>query len=137
MTGVNLRDFKKAPQEFDKAVEEAYDDVLKFVVKRAVLITPIETGALRRSIRYEVDGIIGDVIAGNDKVPYAGWVHEATYQLGPESAKQPVQPEGMVGNKYLTRAVDHNRKVIIDMFGEKTMELFKRYLYARYRREMG
>ena len=82
-----------------------------FLVPRIRLNTPIRTGRLRESLEV-IKPPVGRVasVEIQSSIPYALRVHEETYRLGPRSREQPGQPEGGVGNKFVTRVVDYYSK---------------------------
>lgn len=106
--------FKKIKAEIPQGSRQVVRDISSHIAERAVLNAPILTGLLRSKIKrvavqttQDKREFVGGV---QDDVPYASWIHEAHYNLGPISRKQPptleggtgANPEG-VGRKYIQR----------------------------------
>lgn len=103
-----VKGIDESTKELDKAIIKFVRDTSAFVAERAVANAPILKGYLRAEIiplevKYEGDTIKGGVTVGG--IPYAAWIHEAFYNLGPVSVKQPHTREGGVGRKYIERVV--------------------------------
>ena len=112
---------KKCTRAFIKGSTE-------FLADRSKLNAPILTGDLRRGIeptpvvvkRAFVEGGVG--IGVTD---YALRMHEGFYNLGPISAAQPYTPEGGVGRKYTTRAVEFHHERLLRELKKEVDEIMK------------
>lgn len=96
----------------ERALEAAGDIAQREARDRA----PVDEGVLTDSIEHEVYVNEGSVVI---RVPinapaseYAVPMHEGQYNLGPKSAAKQSQVGVAVGRKYITRALDENRKEI-------------------------
>ena len=98
------------------AEETAMHDVVDDLARISANIAPIDTGALRKSVKTDVrrtpktQTLVGEVTFGVTEVSpgygrfnYALWTHEADYNLGPRSQQAPGVDGYEVGNKYLER----------------------------------
>lgn len=84
-----------------------------YLLERIKLNTPILTGKLRESGKVTVNKTQTRVHLNiSFGTPYALLVHELERPLGPISAKQPAQPEGGVGHKYIERVVDYHADIV-------------------------
>jgi hypothetical protein len=101
----------------EKAIDKTWKVIVPFLLNRVVVNTPIDTGALRKSLAPVYNGMEAG-IANKDNISYALRIHEEIYNLGPLSRNQPKQPEGGVGNKYITRVVDFWEKPLVKMIGD-------------------
>jgi len=103
-----------------------------FLLERIKVNTPILTGALRESLYVRGPSVRGTsratVRIGSDKI-YSLRVHEETFNLGPISRQQPGQPEGGVGNKYITRVVTYHREDMRKLLGARVKQEIRK-LYA-------
>jgi len=90
-----------------KALTPTLEKIKNHAIERAVANTPIDTGALRKSINVVIDvehSALNFTFTSN--MDYVLKVHEKEYQLGPKSEAQPPTKEGGVGNKFFTRVID-------------------------------
>lgn len=118
MFTIELRDVDKLVEKLGwiilhlpDALERELDRIGTKAVERARLNAPILTGELRSMIIHNVEWRGGDVVLEiYDLAPYAIYMHEGFYNLGPVSAVQPSQPEGGVGRKYLERVMQFHAK---------------------------
>jgi hypothetical protein len=124
VTAKGFKETKKAFEimrdQFVDAVEEVMREYIELeLLDRIKVNTPIATGELRESIKLaRVDkrsDLVSFVIEA-DK-PYALRVHEGEFRLGARSREQPPQPEGGVGNKYITRVVNYHADDLLDIMG--------------------
>lgn len=99
-----------------KATVQVTKEILTHVAARAVVNAPILTGELREAIKTtSVKRTSDNNFSGfvEDDVPYAEWIHESKYNLGPISRQQPATMEGGdasytgtpegIGRKYIER----------------------------------
>jgi hypothetical protein len=101
------------PKKLQEALLVIVEEIMIHIVKRSRLNAPILEGDLRESIKYEKpkitsSGSIESAVGSN--LAYALRHHEEPFNLGPISAIQPSTPEGGVGNKFISRAIDYRRK---------------------------
>jgi hypothetical protein len=90
-------------------VQDSVDDLKRI----AVDIAPVDSTDLRRSghakVTQSLNEIVGEVgfravdSSGGRQYNYAIWIHEGSYNLGPQSAAAPGTDGYDVGNKYLER----------------------------------
>lgn len=108
----------KVKQQALKALDSATDKLLEESVKRC----PIDEGFLQQSHdrKIEKSGSLDEakgtvfIPANSPAADYALHMHELEYNLGPQSqAKQAAQPGIIVGNKYLERAFEENKKTFL------------------------
>jgi len=111
----------KVKQQALKALDSATDKLLEESVKRC----PIDEGFLQQSHdkKVEKSGSLDEakgtvfIPANSPAADYAIYMHELEYNLGPQSqAKQDAQPGIIVGNKYLERAFEDNKKAFFLFF---------------------
>lgn len=118
---------KNLPDKMAAVTEKSLKKDLEFLATRAKLNAPIDTGALRESIRAEVRRsrlkITGEIVAD---APYALQVHEEEHQLGLKSAQQPTTEEGGVGNKFIERVVNFHADKIDKDLGESQLAELKK-----------
>lgn len=119
-----VRSEQAARDVLKRAVEDCADDLVRVSSE----IAPIDKGILQRShhkeIRtssVEVEAVITYSIRErnrNGDFNYAMWIHEGTYNLGPESRNRP-GTQGMsgqtytVGNKYLERPLEGEKRTYL------------------------
>jgi hypothetical protein len=117
------------PKKMQTALLRVMEEVMRHAVERSRLNAPILTGELRKSLVYERPRITAtgtiETAIGSD-LPYALRWHEEPFNLGPVSARQPFTPEGGVGNKYITRAVDYRVKKYGEIIMVAVMEAIKK-----------
>ena len=116
--------------------EDLYQWAKDFLLERIRLNTPIKTGALRASEAVQPPEVRGNRLSlriGSD-LNYALRIHEEEFNLGPISRRQPSQPEGGVGNKYITRTVRYHANTVRRLIGGAIQQsIRKRFASGRVR----
>lgn len=93
-------DTRKLMREVEKSIERNVEEAAKFVVKEAKMQVPVDTGALKASIDYELDKVRSGYKAKiYADMPYALYVELGTYKMD-------AQP-------YLRPALFNNRRDIL------------------------
>jgi hypothetical protein len=132
---------KTVPENARKEMHRAADRI----VKQAKLNAPVESGALEDSIRKERStGDRGrlqlDIVAGGegDLDRYALIMHESDYELGPRSRakQQAVGGRAKVGRKFVTRAVNKEKKTIREGIAAVVSQTISR-LFSNVRKRLG
>jgi len=108
-------------EKLGKALAEALDKISEKIRDDAKGFAPVDTGALRKSIRTEKKGKLQvSIIAGGGgvinpktgrEVDYAGYVEFGTSRMSPQPYMQP--------------ALEKNRDEILRIVKEKVLEVFK------------
>jgi len=114
------KETKKLTTKIPEAIQEQLETYLKeFLLERIRLNTPILTGKLRESLDVKVTrkGLRVTAVISSDR-DYALLMHEVERALGPVSRKQPSQPEGGVGAKFIERVIDYHIEDIRKILGE-------------------
>lgn len=122
-------------QNFEASVEQALNEIGASFVKHAQLNAAIDTGDLRKSMRYKVHrSAFSPKVEVSANTDYAFKVHEkhepapgATFGRGQRTRAQPVQPEGIPGGTYFSRVAFyraaewrlHSAKLIAAALGGK------------------
>lgn len=102
-----FKEFRSALREVDKELpkqlRKGLNTVAEVVADEAVTRVPVQTGALRQSIRTRSTTKEGRVVMGKDSVPYAGWI-EFGGKIAPRGTviDRPFRREG----RYLFPAAD-------------------------------
>ena len=137
MKTVALKAFTKKLDNFanGKAIEEAVTKSCLLVEKESKNNCPVQTGALRRSITTDVNGMKGEVYSPLD---YAIWVHQGTglFAVNGDGRKDvPWHYQDAEGNwhstsgqqpqPFMERALDENKDKCIDYFEEAIKEGLK------------
>lgn len=119
----------KQLSNFSKEVEDVVKEEADFLVERARENAPIRTGNLRKNINYsDIDISKGRFtfeigIEDASLEPVAMRFHEEPFQLGPISQQQPSTPEGGVGPKFISRAVEYNNQRTTTNINEKVTDI--------------
>ncbi len=117
------------PKQMQKAILHVMAEIMRHAVQKSRLNAPILTGELRKSLVYERPKITAvgtiETAIGSD-LPYALRWHEEPFNLGPVSARQPSTPEGGVGNKYITRAINYRAKKYTEVLMVAILEAIKK-----------
>jgi len=108
-------------EKLGKALTEALEEIAEKIRDDAKGFVPVDTGALRKSIRVEEKGSLEvSIIAGGGgvinprtgrEVDYAGYVEFGTSRASPQPYMQP--------------ALEKNRDEILRVVKEKVLEVFK------------
>jgi len=108
-------------EKLGKALDEALNEIAEKIRDDAKGFVPVDTGALRKSIRVEKKGKLEvQVIAGGGgvinprtgrEVDYAGYVEFGTSRMSPQPYMQP--------------ALEKNRDEILRVVKEKVFEVFR------------
>lgn len=111
----------KLEAEAPKLAARVLNAEMTFLKDRMILVTPILTGFLRANFlvvpaTVRSGGIVEGSIENLD--PKAFEVHENPNHkrigFGPVSRIQPVQPEGRVGPKFMTRVIDFHKRDTVE-----------------------
>jgi len=107
--------------KLSKALDEALNEIAEKIRDDAKSFVPVDTGALRKSIRIEKKGKLQvSIVAGGGgvinprtgrEVDYAGYVEFGTSRMNPQPYMQP--------------ALEKNRDEILRIVKEKVLEVFK------------
>ena len=121
---VGLRELEDKLSNLDeklkRALEEALEEIAEKIRDDAKSFAPVDTGALRKSIRVEKKGELQfSVVAGDGgvinprtgrEVDYAGFVEFGTSRMSPQPYMQP--------------ALEKNRDEILNIVKRKVLEVF-------------
>ena len=107
-------------EKLKRALEEALEEIAEKIRDDAKSFAPVDTGALRKSIRVEKKGELQfSVVAGDGgvinprtgrEVDYAGFVEFGTSRMSPQPYMQP--------------ALEKNRDEILKIVKRKILEVF-------------
>ena len=107
--------------KLSKALDEALNEIAEKIRDDAKSFVPVDTGALRKSIRIEKKGKLQvSIVAGGGgvinprtgrEVDYAGYVEFGTSRMNPQPYMQP--------------ALEKNHDEILRIVKEKVLEVFK------------
>jgi len=107
-------------EKLKRALEEALEEIAEKIRDDAKSFAPVDTGALRKSIRVEKKGELQfSVVAGDGgvinprtgrEVDYAGFVEFGTSRMSPQPYMQP--------------ALEKNRDEILNIVKRKVLEVF-------------
>lgn len=85
-----LRFLREFPEELAKRVEADVIDIALAVQEEAKRFAPVDTGALKKSIRIRrIDALRIAVLAGDVLAHYAGWVEFGTSKAPPQPFMRP------------------------------------------------
>jgi len=108
-------------EKLSKALAEALDEISEKIRDDAKSFAPVDTGALRKSIRTEKKGKLQvSIVAGGGgiinphsgrEVDYAGYVEFGTSHMSPQPYMQP--------------AIEKNMNEILQIVKEKVLEVFR------------
>ena len=108
-------------EKLSRALDEALEEIAEKIRDDAKSLVPVDTGALKKSIRVEKKGELQvSVVAGDGgvinpktgrEVDYAGFVEFGTSRMSPQPYMQP--------------ALEKNRDEILRIVKEKVLEVFK------------
>jgi len=106
--------------KLSKALDEALNEIAEKIRDDAKSLVPVDTGALRKSIRIEKKGELQvSVVAGDGgvinprtgrEVDYAGYVEFGTSRMNPKPYMQP--------------ALEKNRDELLNIVRRKILEVF-------------
>lgn len=86
------------------------------VAERAESLAPRRSGALAGSVRVvDVDDATSTVVAGGDDVPYGRVIHDGWPR------------RNIVGQPFLTDALDERRDDVVNVYRDKVDELIRRF----------
>jgi len=122
---VGLKELEDKLSNLDKKLSKALDEALNEIAEKirddAKSFVPVDTGALRKSIRIEKKGKLQvSIVAGGGgvinprtgrEVDYAGYVEFGTSRMNPQPYMQP--------------ALEKNRDEILRIVKEKVLEVFR------------
>lgn len=108
---------QELPTAIKKAVQETIEEDVLPIVQRN---TPIQTGALRKSLRVEIDRRVEIV----SDLPYAVEIHEDVSRAMKKTAQS--TPEGMEGPKFISRSVNAHLEEIKEGIAERLKEWFQK-----------
>jgi len=108
-------------EKLSRALNEALEEIAEKILDDAKNFAPVDTGALRKSIRTEKKGKLQvSVLAGGGgvinpktgrEVDYAGYVEFGTSRMAPQPYMQP--------------AFEKNKDEILQIVKEKVLEVFR------------
>jgi len=108
-------------EKLSRALNEALEEIAEKISDDAKNFAPVDTGALRKSIRTEKKGKLQvSVVAGGGgvinpktgrEVDYAGYVEFGTSRMAPQPYMQP--------------ALEKNKDEILQIVKEKVLEVFR------------
>lgn len=124
----NTREFdaglRKALSQHPQQAMQAMRDIKNLLVIEVKKRTPVREGHLTASITGEAVknekswAATVFVPLNSPAADYAVWLHEGDYNLGPNSLAKQGKTGCAVGPKYITRAIEENRKKIVEIMRE-------------------
>lgn len=84
-------------EEMDIGVQSVVEEVVELIATKAMDLAPVDTGKLRRSIKYTVKKMTKDIIAGNIEVAvkYAKHIEYGTSDTKAQPFLEPAIEEGI------------------------------------------
>ena len=112
--------FAVIKRNVEEAVEQQLDDNADDLLNRSNGLSPQLTGAHINSGKVHRPSAFVRIVA-YDK-PYAVFLHESRYRLGPVSRLKPGTPDGRVGRRYLSRPYEKRKKIYTDLIGKAVVK---------------